>query len=677
MRLKVFSASSYRWLGLVLLMLLAFFLRVWRLDDVPPGWRDDELIDVLVISQKALDGDVQLFYADASGNEGLYHVLNGVMYGLFGATPWGMRGLSAILGLLAIPAVYVVGKQLYDEKVGWLAAASLTISFWSLMYSRFALRQVMTPLLLLLAFICFWRAFSRLTLYGSRSWINDLRLTILDWVGAGVFLGLGFYVYFASRGVPVILLVFCGAMVLVARPRLRQAMPGILTMFAVTILLAIPLFIVLGQQPEAEARVSEVGVPLNRALEGDFSLVLDYTWRTLGMFHATGDDEWLYNIPFRPVFGPVGAIFFWAGVGIALWHSGQLLAGVFRSPRRPPASAQLSSLFLLFWWGAGILPGFLSVPAASLGHTIVAQPAVYILAALPVWGAGQLIARRQGENSQTRKLAKSLPLTFALILCLTMAARDLPDYFLDWPQRGMTRFLYRADIGDVADYLAANPALTDFGISGLLAGPWDRLALEVEYTGEGVVRPRWYHPERAMMTHLGGEPAVNFVGYPLVPMAYRGELSLMGGAAAGGYQLSQAEVEREWQPPACFQNGLCLVWASFGDGVLELGWEVARSLDLPPIPLISNPPPPGVYAGPRLYVFAHLLDEAGRFLTGEDGLWVDPVTLHLGDRWLQQHWLGEREESAAATFGLYDPMTGQRILTDTGQDHLRLDLPES
>ena len=45
---------------------------------------------------------------------------------------------------------------------------------------------------------------------------------------------------------------------------------------------------------------------------------------------------------------------------------------------------------------------------------------------------------------------------------------------------------------------------------------------------------------------------------------------------------------------------------------LHVEWQVEQPLDLPPMPLISNPPPPGVYAGPRLAVFAQLQDDARR-----------------------------------------------------------------
>ena len=45
---------------LALMIASALALRLWALADVPPGWRDDELSNSLVISQHVLDGDTYL-----------------------------------------------------------------------------------------------------------------------------------------------------------------------------------------------------------------------------------------------------------------------------------------------------------------------------------------------------------------------------------------------------------------------------------------------------------------------------------------------------------------------------------------------------------------------------------------------------------------------------------------
>ena len=79
-----------------------------------------------------------------------------------------------------------------------MAAAALAVSFWSLMYSRTGIRHILMPLLTVATFYFFWQA-----LYGrfAVAWRSFLL--------AAIYMGLGFYTYFASRGVPLILLAFC------------------------------------------------------------------------------------------------------------------------------------------------------------------------------------------------------------------------------------------------------------------------------------------------------------------------------------------------------------------------------------------------------------------------------------------------------------------------------------
>ena len=681
------------WLVLAITF-VAFGLRLWQLGHFPPGWRDDELINSLVISQKVLDGNLAIYYPDASGHEALYHALNAVMLGLFGANWVGIRLLSAFLGTLVVPLTYLLGRKLFGRWVGLVAAAGLAFSFWGLMYGRFGLRHVTMPVLVTAAFYFFWRGFEK------RGWrletgdlvrsISNLQSPVSNYLITAFFTSLGFYTYFAGRGVPLILLAFMGVVWLLARPYFHKNWRGWGVMLGVTAVLAIPLILTLQAQPEAEGRVGELAVPLVEARAGNFEPLQEYVITTLSMFHATGDDEWLYNIPERPLFGTIGAIFFWGGVLLALWDGLRLLVGRLRRQQIEPTVERrgLAAIFLLLWWLAGIAPAFISIPPASLGHTILAQPATYILAALIVGRLDPSAALRPRvrdwrletvSKSPVPNLQSLLGLFAAILLIGSIGVRDLPDYFQRWPERGMVRFLYRADIQNVADYVNVNPEMTDFGISGGLAGPWDRLALGTGLHNNDDVRPRWFNAERALLL----SPPLSFVGFPETAVAYEPLLNPVApSVTAGYYLLAQTEAQMladRSEERICFVNGLCWLTAVYDTEThrLELGWQVGETLQLPEIPLISNPPPPGVYAGSRLQVFAQLLDAEGNFLTGDDGLWVDPVTLQPGDIFLQQHWLTvpEGAEAAAVAFGLYDPMTGVRILTTDGRDHLSLEIP--
>jgi 4-amino-4-deoxy-L-arabinose transferase-like glycosyltransferase len=664
-------------IAIVGVTLLAFGLRLWRLDSFPPGWRDDELINSLVISQKVLDGDWAVYYPDASGHEALYHLLNAIMLHLFGPGVFGIRWLSVILGTLAIPMTWLVGRLLFGPPVGLVAAAALALSFWSLMYSRIGLRHILVPLLTAATIYFFWRGL--MTPEGE----PGKNVSQRHFLRASLFMGLGFYTYFASRGLPVILLAFCCYLWLVERRVFKRQWRGFLLMFATAALLSLPLLVTLGRQPETETRVAELAVPLIEARSGNPGPLWEHIRITLNMFGSDGDGEWLYNVPHRPVFGLVGTIFFWAGVAtasFALMYSAMKKLG---ARTRAPAIQSLdavtpkatAAVLLLLWWLSGIAPAFISVPPASLGHTIMAQPAVFILAALPL----RIMARwPRMAASRFHTGLWAIAVLLAIMLLGSIGLRDLPTYFREWPGRGMVRFLYRADIHELAGYLNQHPELKDFGVSGLLAGPWDRLALAIDLDeSRTTAQPRWYDPRRAILL----QPPLSFTGFPSIPAAYTSYLlPVSGESAVGEYRLTQVEKDPPVSEPVCFENGLCSVSAAYDgeSGRLELGWQVLRPLDLPSTTLVSNPPPPGVYAGPRLLVFGQLHDAGGNFLVGDDGLWVDPHTLQPGDWFLQQHWLplSEAMKPAAAVFGLYDPMTGRRILTEDGRDRLQITVGE-
>jgi len=660
------------WIILVI-AIVALFLRFWQLDAVPPGWRDDELINSLAISQKVIDGDLAVYYADASGHEALYHFFSAGTLALFGPGAAGIRWLPAILGTAAVVLTYLVASLLFGRKVALLASLTLAVSFWSLMYSRIGIRHISLPVFMLSSFYFFWRGLQESmradddktgsAIDGAFSWRSTKWYAL-----AGVFLGIGFYTYFASRGVPAILLLFGIYLALFQRETLKRSWRGWLLMLGLALILALPLIFTLMGQPETESRVEELAIPLVEARKGNLAPLGEHISRTLNMFHSDGDDEWLYNIPNRPLFGPI--LF---RMGVSALSKSQPPAVLEQTPYLERAGA-----FVFIWWLVGISPGFISVPAASLGHTIIAQSAVYIIVAMPILPFGNWLQNRFPSKSARNGVMVAM---VAGLLLFAILWRDLPDYFIEWPSRGMTRFLYRADIQELAMYLNDHEDYQDYAVTGLLAGPWDRLALEIDLKDLEHSSPRWYDPDRAVIIQLRGEPAMVFSGYPVRPSLREDLYQPVPGESAGGYTLARIEQPDDSpEEPICFSNGLCLLSAEYdpGLGTLDLVWQVSRELHLPLTPLISNPPPPGVYSGPRLSVFTQLLDSDGTFLIGDDGLWVDATGLMIGDRFLQQHRLStpEGSEPSALMFGLYDPKTGERILILDGRDHIRVDLGE-
>jgi 4-amino-4-deoxy-L-arabinose transferase-like glycosyltransferase len=651
---------------LALLLLLALALRLWALADVPPGWRDDELSNSLVISQKVLHGELHLFYADASGHEFLYHAVNALFLRLFGPGLWGIRLLSALIGVGVVGLTYLLVRDMFDRASAWIAALGVTTSLWSLMYSRVGQRHISALLFALAAFFFLWRA-----LEPAHKPTSQRTNALL----AGLTMGIGFYTYFASRISPAIVAALALYLALFDREQFRRQWRYLALTLAIAGALYLPLWYAAQTTPGAEARVGELAVPIKSAQAGDLEPLRQHVLVTLKMFHADGDDEWLYNVAHRPVFGPLGAVLFCGGL---------LLSFARALPRRLRGQADTRYALLLIWLAGALAPGVLAVPAASLGHTLLALPVAYLLPALFLVYLQRRLALAAPHLSLATRL--HLPLVTCLLFLATETYRGLNDYFNYWPQRGYVRVLHNADSRDVARYLNGLEANTqrDVALGGALIEPWEQEALKIELDAPSSWRVRWFDPQRALVrpaASVSGEHAGSLIltSWPKLNPLLSSRLQ------APRLQAWPLDVYDAPQVPlqgtlARFDNGLTLHGVSSyrldgGQITFSTTWSVERPLDLPPNPLLSKPPPPGVPAGPQLYAFVHLLDASGAYVTGQDGLGVDPYTLQPGDRFIHLHQLAWSQEPPAGhtiRLGLYNPRTGQRWHTDQGADSVVL-----
>ena len=648
-----------RWFVPILAVLLAWALRTCYLDQVPPGWRDDELINIHALTGEVMQGRCPLYFTGASGHEPLYHCLHAGVHAVLGFNVLSGHVLSATLGTLSVVLTWTLTARMFGRVAAGVASLALATSFWSLMYSRIALRHISLLPPSLLAYYFLWRI------------LDHSRPRLRAYVPLGVTLGVSLYTYFASRLLPVLFLAFLAYLLAFHRREFRRHWRGILLAVAVALVMFVPMAWVIGSNGSADARVSELAVPLRELRAGNLLPVLEGALTTLRMFEATGDPEWLYNLPGRPVFDWLGGGFMWAGLGLCLLR--------WRRPRH---------FFLVIWLFVGLLPAFISVPPASLSHTILAQPVVYILPAVLLAEVWRWLHGLAARPVFRRGLHVVLCLTVTGFL-VTNAWRDLRAYFVEWPQRGMTRFLYRGDFRQIARYLDGHRELVDVAVGSSLMGPWDRLALDVDIQRDDVF-VRLFDPERAMVW-VGGaaRPGVFLASSPrlaspldALPETAGADRNHIGGSIALHSLPTVEEVESVMCGPensvsaieARFANGLELVslcWVTDPPVRQRVGsmlitrWRVATPLELPPVAIVANPPPPGVYAGPRLAVFSHLLAADGAPIAVDDGLWVDPVTLRPGDQFIQVHRFGVAadapEGSHALEIGLYDPKTGERL----------------
>ena len=92
------------------------------------------------------------------------------------------------------------------------------------------------------------------------------------------------------------------------------------------------------------------------------------------------------------------------------------------------------------------------------------------------------------------------------------------------------------------------------------------------------------------------------------------------------------------------------------DVVIMTAWEVEETTDRP------------------LKIFIHAIDDTGQIGSQWDGLSVDPISLRIGDRFIQLHRMAKPPGNATSFFvGVYDAETMERLKLPDGRDSIQIE----
>lgn len=353
-----------RW-ALALIVLLAAVLRLAAIDRLPPGLYHDEAYNGLD-ALNVLRGETSLFFEANNGREPLFIYLTALSVGLLGPTPGALRVVAALLGILTIPATYLLGRTLFGARPGLVAAFLAATTVWTVNLSRVALRAVAAPPLAAVALALLWQG------------LAGRRRARMAW--AGLACGLLFYTYLAARFTPVALGLFLVYLAIWHRERLWVR--GLLIFGLVAALVAAPLGAYLVLHGEAFGRAGQVSV-FNPAIGGadPWRTLAAQVLKTAGGFFWRGDFIPRHNVPLRPVFDPLTAAALLGGITVAgaRW-------------RRSAAHA-----LVLIWVAVMLLPTVLAEDAPHLLRASGVLPVLFLLPALGLGAAYDwLQARRPG-----------------------------------------------------------------------------------------------------------------------------------------------------------------------------------------------------------------------------------------------------------------------------------------
>ena len=389
-------------------------LRFYRLSELPPRLYLDEGVNGVSALQVLRGEHAFVFFPDFDGREGMIAYAIALAISLLGPTVLAVRLPTALASAGTVFAVFWLGWLLFgrDEEsgratprrglfIGGVGAGLLAVSIGQTVLGRSAYRSNFLPLLLSLCLALLWWGWRQRVSRGG-TW----RRVAL----AGACAGLLPYTCIQARFTPFLFLFFGLSFLLpigrgedkeersergTLSPRfsfltsrlrsgpLKRNLPLAGIFVGVAGLVAAPILVHFALHPDhffVRARAVWLFDPI--LSQGDhLGALLNNAWGYLLAFGFRGDLNWRHSFVGRPMLNPWEAFFFWLGVGMALWRW-----------QRPACR------LLLLWLGVMLLPAMLTSDTTTLPpntqRMIGAAPAIYLLAAVGVWGAFQFLRDR-------------------------------------------------------------------------------------------------------------------------------------------------------------------------------------------------------------------------------------------------------------------------------------------
>jgi hypothetical protein len=358
---------------LALVVVFAASVRFIGLETTPPGGFFDEVQNHFV-AEDILHGSRPVFIADWTKMPALFFYVLAAAIKVFGRGLATVRGLSALLGTLAVPVFYFLARRAFAWPVAAAATILLAGSRWHVAFSRVGFATIAGPLLEVSALLALWRAMERRSLSA--------------WLLFGAVMGIGLQTYYSFNLFPFVLAV---AVVTYAARQGARLFPaelwaiakGLALSIAVAVLLLLPLLIFAAKNPKVFFERSREVAIWNPAhgLPWPSSLFINARTNLL-MFHFHGDYNPRHNIPNRPMIEPAEGFLLLVGIGASL-------AGIFRWPQAT----------WLTWFIALLMPAILTIESPQAHRALGVVPAVYLLIAQglqPLYTFAARAGRRAG-----------------------------------------------------------------------------------------------------------------------------------------------------------------------------------------------------------------------------------------------------------------------------------------
>ena len=372
----------------------------------PPANPTSDHAETLLDLKDVLDGQRPIFFPRNTGREPWKFYFLYVLVRVFGlpANYLTLKVGTVLIGLLGIPAIFLLGTELGGPALGLFAAALLATADWPLAMARLGIRVSYAVFPTALAMWAMLRYLRR----GDRGSV----------LAAGAAMGVGFYGYIPARAVPLLLPVVGLVALLDGRWRgHRRRLAGDAALaLATSGIVFLPLGHFMIERPDlfwmrALSRTGEkagLGASLSTFAGNLRNMALAFHWR--------GDGTWVNEVQNAPFLTPAAGALLLAGLLLAaalVWRGGVRWL------------VPLSALFLLTLASTLSLTYPLENP--SVNRSVAVVPAVFVLAALPL-----AFLVRASSGSRRARMAASV---MAGALVLVAARESWERYFVTYARQ--------------------------------------------------------------------------------------------------------------------------------------------------------------------------------------------------------------------------------------------------
>lgn len=419
-------------LGVMALIALAVFLRIYRLRAMPPGIFVDETnaaLDAIRILEGRPDSPFGTGWFETPTMYAFYLV---GLFKLFGTTFTALKAASLIPAILTVAALYPLARLLFGVPTALAATFLLAISRWHITMSRWGWNEV-APLLFMIA-----------ALYFLQRALRDRRAS--DFALGGLLLGLGHYTYLASRLAALTVALYLLYRLLFERGFARRTWRGLLVFVLLYSVTFAPLLVTYARNPfsftnrsqqvsilvdmqaaYAQGQPAPTGILAallrTAGLPADISLapLQASINHHLAMFLSSGDLNPRHNLPGAPLLDPVTGGLLLLALGFALWQ-------VFKpnGPRRADMDTTAHVIgghryaLLLLWLLVPLLGGILTRldEAPQAYRTLPVIGAVALLAGDAVVRSARLLGAglAQLDRGRDERWLRTLPVLAAVVL---------------------------------------------------------------------------------------------------------------------------------------------------------------------------------------------------------------------------------------------------------------------